>query len=152
MSRHCEERSNPENTIMINWIIETGGRFFILKVGFMRAKGVIGWLNFISVFFNSHYLNGGYKNQETWRLRGAMCYFFEKKCSEEWIHIRLEVENLINRISYQRYRFVLRKLILEDMETQKVANEMNISINNLYNIKHRVWKKLARFIGTEKEV
>ena len=71
--------------------------------------------------------------------------------SEEWIHIRLEVENLINRISYQRYRFVLRKLILEDMEPQKVADEMNISINNLYNFKHRALKKSFKSLEKKME-
>ena len=72
------------------------------------------------------------------------------ECNEERIHISLEVRNLINRLSNQRYCHVIRKLILEDMEPQKVADEMNISVDNLYNIKHRALKQLSQIVGKEK--
>jgi RNA polymerase sigma factor (sigma-70 family) len=69
--------------------------------------------------------------------------------NEEQIHHRLDVESLINRLPNERSRFVIRKLILEDKEPQDVANEMEITVDNLYNIKRRALLQLARIAGKE---
>lgn len=71
-----------------------------------------------------------------------------EKC-EEQIHQRLEAENLMNRLSNQRYRFVLQKLFLEDMVPQKLADEMGITVDNLYNIKQRAIRKLNHIVRNE---
>ncbi len=69
--------------------------------------------------------------------------------NEEQIHQRLDVENLISRLSNERYRFVTQKLILEDMEPQSVADEMGITVDNLYNIKRRALMQLKEIIKNE---
>ena len=73
------------------------------------------------------------------------------RCSEEQIYKSIEAENLIDRLSVPRDRLVLRKLILEDVEPQKLADEMNITVDNLYNIKRRALKRLSQIIGKEME-
>ena len=69
--------------------------------------------------------------------------------NEDRIHQKLDVESLINRMPNERYRFVIQKLMLEDKEPQEVADEMGIMVANLYNIKKRAVKELAKIAGKE---
>jgi DNA-directed RNA polymerase specialized sigma24 family protein len=55
----------------------------------------------------------------------------------------LDVESLVGKLSNERYRFVIQRLILEDKELQEVANEMGITVDNLYNVKRRAMLQLA---------
>jgi DNA-directed RNA polymerase specialized sigma24 family protein len=63
---------------------------------------------------------------------------------EEQIHRQLDVESLIKRLPNERYGFVIRKLMLEDKEPQEVADEMKITVDNLYNIKRRAIQQLIQ--------
>ncbi|GHT34566.1 hypothetical protein FACS189434_10940 [Bacteroidia bacterium] len=65
------------------------------------------------------------------------------------IHQRLDVENLVSKLSNERYRFVIQKLILEDREPQEVADEMGITVGNLYNVKRRAMMQLALIVRKE---
>ncbi len=51
--------------------------------------------------------------------------------------ISMDLKDLISRIDNPRYRLVLQKLLLEDMEPASVAKQMGVTIANLYNIKKR---------------
>ena len=64
------------------------------------------------------------------------------ECIEEQIFQKLEIENLINRLKNQRDRFVLQKLYLDDMLPQEVADEMETSVENVYNLRSRAINKL----------
>jgi len=68
---------------------------------------------------------------------------------EEQIHQKSDVECLIDKVLNERYRFVLKRLILEDGKPQEVADEMRITVVNLYNIKRRALKLLARIARKE---
>jgi RNA polymerase sigma factor (sigma-70 family) len=69
--------------------------------------------------------------------------------SEERIHQKLDVESLVEKLPNEKYRFVIRKLILEDKEPQELADKMGITVDNLYNIKRRALVQLARIAGKE---
>lgn len=56
---------------------------------------------------------------------------------------RIDVENLLLRISNRRYVHVIRRLILQDAEPEDVARELGTNVNNLYNIKKRAIAALA---------
>ena len=73
------------------------------------------------------------------------------ECIEEQVLHRLEVENLMKRLDNQRYCVVLRKLFLEDVEAKQLADEMGITVDNLYNIKLRALKKMKQIVGKEKK-
>jgi RNA polymerase sigma factor (sigma-70 family) len=64
-----------------------------------------------------------------------------------------DAENLLGEMQNKQYRFVIQKL-LEGYEPQEIANEMNITVDNLYNIKRRAllqFKKiLKKEVGYEK--
>lgn len=50
---------------------------------------------------------------------------------------KMDVEHLLALIPNQRYVYVIRQLVLEEISPQKVADELGITIDNLYNIKKR---------------
>jgi RNA polymerase sigma factor (sigma-70 family) len=68
---------------------------------------------------------------------------------EEQIYQKLDVESLLNRLPNERYRMVIRRLVLEDEEPQEIANEMGITVDNLYNVKQRALKQLTGIIKAE---
>jgi RNA polymerase sigma factor (sigma-70 family) len=73
----------------------------------------------------------------------------EKENPEKRLHQKLDVDSLINRLPNERYRFVIRELMLNDREPQEVAVEMKITVENLYNIKRRASQQLAKIAGME---
>jgi len=64
----------------------------------------------------------------------------------------LDIERLFSMMPNQRYVHVIRKLILEDWEPEKLAREMNITTANLYNIKRRAMAQLTRAALKDKSV
>ena len=55
-----------------------------------------------------------------------------------------DIERLFEIMPTKRYVHVIRRLILEDCEPDKLAQEMNITTANLYNIKRRSMAQLTR--------
>ena len=55
-----------------------------------------------------------------------------------------DIERLFDNMSNKRYVHVIRCLILEDWEPEQLAQEMNITTANLYNIKRRAMAQLTR--------
>lgn len=55
-----------------------------------------------------------------------------------------DLERLFDAMATKRYVHVLRRLILEDQEPEQLAQEMNITTANLYNIKRRAMAQLTR--------
>ena len=43
----------------------------------------------------------------------------------------------------KRYVYVLKKLMIEGMEPSELAKEMEVTVDNLYNIKRRAMKELT---------
>lgn len=74
----------------------------------------------------------------------------EKACNEPAQTIRrIDAETLLNLLSNERYKMVLQKLIMEDKEPQQLADEMGITVDNLYNIKRRALQQLMHIIRKE---
>ena len=73
----------------------------------------------------------------------------EKVMENDSIVHKLDIESLLNGLTNERYRSVIRKLVLEDYEPQTLANEMGITVDNLYNIKRRALSQLAHLYRKE---
>ena len=63
--------------------------------------------------------------------------------SRKNVMARVDIERLFNYMPNKRYVYVLSCLILEEMEPEQLAKEMNITIANLYNIKRRAMVQLT---------
>lgn len=55
-----------------------------------------------------------------------------------------DIEHLLEALPTKRYVHVIRRLILEDCKPEVLAQEMNITTANLYNIKRRSIAQLIR--------
>lgn len=55
-----------------------------------------------------------------------------------------DIERLFKAMPTQRYVYVIRRLVLEDLEPEQLATEMGITTANLYNIKKRAMAQLTR--------
>lgn len=50
---------------------------------------------------------------------------------------RIDVEHLFSLMPNKRYVYVIQRLVLEEAEPSKVAEELGTNVDNLYNIKKR---------------
>lgn len=55
-----------------------------------------------------------------------------------------DIERLFDLMPNKRYVYVIRRLILEDVEPDKLAAELGVTVDNLYNIKRRAMLQLTR--------
>ena len=55
-----------------------------------------------------------------------------------------DLERLFEAMPNKRYVYVIRRLILDDCEPELLAQEMKITVANLYNIKRRAMIQLTR--------
>jgi DNA-directed RNA polymerase specialized sigma24 family protein len=58
----------------------------------------------------------------------------------------MDVEYLLNQLRNERYVMSIRRLILEDVEPKDVAEEMGVTVDNLYNIKKRAVAALTQIV------
>ena len=58
----------------------------------------------------------------------------------------MDVETLIGMMRNERYRNVVKALIIEEREPQEFADEMDITVDNLYNIKRRAIKQIKDIV------
>ena len=56
---------------------------------------------------------------------------------------RMDVERLLALIPNKRYVYVIRRLVLQEAEPKKVAEELGTNVDNLYNIKKRAMAALT---------
>ena len=59
---------------------------------------------------------------------------------------KIDVENLLSQLRNERYVMAIRRLILEDAEPKDVAEEMGVTVDNLYNIKKRAIAALTQIV------
>lgn len=102
------------------------------------------WMKVVAIRFFQKKRNAMIENDSLDTL-----YMVESGYSEKQIHQKLDAESLLEKLPNERFRFVIRKLVLEDKEPQELANEMVITVDNLYNIKRRALLQLARIAGKE---
>lgn len=55
-----------------------------------------------------------------------------------------DLERLFEAMATKRYVHVIRRLLIEDQKPELLAKEMNITTENLYNIKRRAMAQLTR--------
>lgn len=58
--------------------------------------------------------------------------------------VKGDLERLFKQMPTPRYAYVIRMLLIEDREPERLAKEMNITTANLYNIKRRAMVQLTR--------
>lgn len=67
----------------------------------------------------------------------------EPECTEECT-ARMDIENLLVLMPNKRYVHVIRRLMIDEAETEDVAKELGTNVDNLYNIKRRAMSALTQ--------
>ena len=57
---------------------------------------------------------------------------------------KVDLQRLFSLMPNQRYALVIQRLVLEDQEPEQLAKEMDITVENLYNIKRRAMAQLTQ--------
>ena len=57
---------------------------------------------------------------------------------------KCDLQRLFSLMPNKRYVYVVQRLIIDDCEPEKLAKEMGVSVDNLYNIKRRAMDQLTR--------
>ena len=61
----------------------------------------------------------------------------------------MDMESLLSQMPNKRYALVIRRLILQGAESQEVADELGVTVDNLYNIKKRALTNLMQIARKE---
>ena len=60
----------------------------------------------------------------------------EKMWMEHWPHIdterRMDIMYAMHKMTNERYRYVIERLDLQDVRPELLAEEMNVTVDNLY--------------------
>lgn len=60
---------------------------------------------------------------------------------------RIDIHEALNKMSNQRYRKVIEVLDMQDVRPEQLAEEMNVTVENLYNIHRRALVQLRLIMG-----
>ena len=108
---------------------------------FQYRSSVYQWLKILSIrfFIKKKERMIEDKSKETpYDMKTTQCIVTENVSAEG------DVKRLLSRMNNKRYVLVIQRLILEDEEPEQLAEEMNITTANLYNIKRRAMAQLTR--------
>ena len=64
-------------------------------------------------------------------------------CDQRSQMAKIDMEQLFAQMPNRRYVYVIRRLCLHEADPKVVAEELNISVDNLYNIKKRAMASLS---------
>ena len=63
--------------------------------------------------------------------------------------IEMDMQCMLEKMPNARYREMLRELFIKDQEPKEVAAKMNITLDVLYNVKHRALQQIAEIMKKE---
>ena len=72
--------------------------------------------------------------------------------TEPYQTAQIDMASLLARIPNKRYAYVIKRLVLEDATPAIVAQELDITVDNLYNIKKRAIAVLTAMVLQEQKV
>ena len=64
---------------------------------------------------------------------------------------RIDIKEAMNKMTNERYRKVIEMLDLRDVTPESLAEEMNVTVDNLYNIHRRALLQLRMVMGRKED-
>ena len=110
---------------------------------FQFGCSIFQWLKVVAIrFFIKLRDHGGVIEDES---QEAHYENLDKATMEtvEYNNARDDLIRLLGVMPNQRYAFVIKRLVLEEMEPEQLSKEMGITVANLYNIKKRAIRQLT---------
>ena len=81
-------------------------------------------------------------NERTWERQNVSSYSIDR---------RIDIKSALQKMSNVRYRMVIEEMDLCDVQPEQLAKEMNITVDNLYNIRRRAHLQLRLVMGRKEE-
>lgn len=81
------------------------------------------------------------QNNQKWQLHNAILT----------IEQRIDIRAALNKMTNERYRIVIEKLDLQDVRPEQLSMEMNVTVDNLYNIHRRALAQLRLIMGRKED-
>lgn len=62
---------------------------------------------------------------------------------------KMDISHLLSLMNNKRYAYVIRRLVIEDAEPKTIAEELSITVDNLYNVKKRAIASMTQIVLKE---
>lgn len=70
--------------------------------------------------------------------------------SDSDLSAHVDINSLLQQMENRRYAYVIQRLVIDDCEPKTVAEELKVTVDNLYNIKKRAITALTLLITADK--
>lgn len=117
---------------------------------FQGRSTIYQWLKVIAIRYFIAKRDGLIENESNDTLLESIAQTKEGDCEKAMIG-KIDIENLFSLMPNKRYVYVIKRLLLEEAEPKVVAEELNTSVDNLYNIKKRAFAALTAIALREVE-
>lgn len=64
---------------------------------------------------------------------------------------KIDISRLLEQMKIRRQAYVLQRLLIDEAEPKTVAEELNVTVDNLYNIKKRAIAALTQLVIADKK-
>lgn len=117
---------------------------------FQGRSTIYQWLKVIAIRYFIAKRDGLIENESNDTLLESIAQTKEGDCEKAMIG-QMDIENLFSLMPNKRYVYVIKRLLLEEAEPKVVAEELNTSVDSLYNIKKRAFAALTAIALREVE-
>ena len=117
---------------------------------FQGRSTIYQWLKVIAIRYFIAKRDGLIENESNDTLLESIAQTKEGDCEKAMMG-KMDIENLFSLMPNKRYVYVIKRLLLEEAEPKVVAEELNTSVDNLYNIKKRAFAALTAIALREVE-
>lgn len=114
---------------------------------FKGRSSIYQWLKVVAIRFFMAKRNKMIENDSKDYLIDVADKCYDDK--EDKITSRIDISRLLSSMTNKRYAYVIRRLVLQDAEPLVVAEELSITIDNLYNVKKRAVAALTEMVLKE---
>lgn len=114
---------------------------------FQGRSSLYQWLKIVAIRFFMAKRNIMIENKSYDHLIDVVNNYHEDK--ENKMISKMDISYLLSLMNNERYAYVIRRLIIEDAEPKTVAEELSITVDNLYNVKKRAIASMTQIVLKE---
>lgn len=114
---------------------------------FQGKSSLYQWLKVVAIRFFMAKRNIMIENKSDERLIDVDNKYHDDK--ENTMTSKMDISHLLSLMINERYAYVIKRLIIEDAEPKTVAEELSITVDNLYNVKKRAIASMTQIVLKE---
>lgn len=114
---------------------------------FQGRSSLYQWLKVVAIRYFMAKRNIMIENSSNDHLIDVVNNYHDDK--ENKMTSKMDISHLLSLMNNKRYAYVIRRLIIEDAEPKTVAEELSITVDNLYNVKKRAIASMTQIVLKE---